>query len=140
MKNSITVKNLSELPAAAQNFTDIARSYRILALDAPMGAGKTTFTSALCKALGVEGDVVNSPTFSIVNEYVTKDGESIYHFDFYRLRSKAEVLDIGYYDYIDSGCICIMEWPEIIGDLLPEEALTIHIRVQDDQSRLIEWE
>jgi len=140
MKNSVTVKNLSELPAAAERFADIARSRRILALDAPMGAGKTTFTSALCKALGVEGDVVNSPTFSIVNEYVTKDGESIFHFDFYRLKNKAEVLDIGYYDYIDSGCICIMEWPEIIGDLLPEDALTLHISVQNDQSRIIEWE
>lgn len=139
MKNSITIKSLEELPAAAERIAALCSEYRILALNAPMGAGKTTFTSALCKVLGVEGDVVNSPSFSIVNEYVTKNGDTIYHFDFYRLKNISEVLDIGYYDYIDSGCLCILEWPEVIGGLLPEDALEISIRVQDDGSRVIEW-
>ena len=105
-----------------------------------MGAGKTTFTTALCKELGGESDAVSSPTFSIVNEYRTKSGESVFHFDFYRINRIAEALDIGFYDYIDSGCLCLMEWPENIEEILPEETLRVSIGVNPDGSRILSWE
>lgn len=105
-----------------------------------MGAGKTTFTSALCHCLGVRDDAVSSPTFAIVNEYRTGSGEPMFHFDFYRITKPEEALDIGFYDYIDSGCLCIMEWPENVVQLLPEETLRINISVNPDQSRTISWE
>jgi tRNA threonylcarbamoyladenosine biosynthesis protein TsaE len=105
-----------------------------------MGAGKTTFITAVCKALGVREDAVSSPTFAIVNEYRTGAGESLFHFDFYRIGKPEEALDIGLYDYLDSGCYCIIEWPENIGGLLPEEALKVGIRVNPDESRTVFWE
>ena len=105
-----------------------------------MGAGKTTFTTAVCRALGVADDAVSSPTFSIVNEYRTSDGESLFHFDFYRIAKIAEALDIGFYDYIDSGCLCLMEWPENIEEIIPEETLRVHISVNPDESRSLSWD
>ena len=104
-----------------------------------MGAGKTTFTTALCKVLGVT-DPVGSPTFAIVNEYMTADGDPMYHFDFYRINKLSEAIEIGLYDYLDSGCLCIMEWPENIEELLPEDTLRVHIVVNQDQSRTLTWE
>ena len=101
---------------------------------------KTTFITALCHVLGVRDDAVASPTFAIVNEYLSGSGESIYHFDFYRITKDAEALDIGLYDYLDSGCLCLMEWPENIEDLLPEETLKVGISVLDDGTRAVTWE
>ena len=105
-----------------------------------MGAGKTTFTTALCHRLGVKEDAVSSPTFSIVNEYKTSDGDSVFHFDFYRITRTEEAFDIGFYDYIDSGCLCLIEWPENIESILPEETLKVSIAVRPDESRVITWE
>ena len=105
-----------------------------------MGSGKTTFTKALCDSLGVDADAVSSPTFSIVNEYLTSSGDPVYHFDFYRITKNEEALDIGLYDYLDSGCLCLLEWPENIEDLLPEETLVVRIRVEEDGSRSLIWE
>ena len=105
-----------------------------------MGAGKTTFTSAICGVLGVNEDAVSSPTFSIVNEYRTAAGESLFHFDFYRINNVSEALDIGFYDYVDSGCLCLIEWPENIEELLPEETLRVSISVNPDESRTLSWE
>ena len=105
-----------------------------------MGAGKTTFITAICRSLGVRDDAVSSPTFAIVNEYRGSDGQSIFHFDFYRLDKPAEALDIGLFDYLDSGCLCLMEWPENIEEILPEETLRVHIKVLPDESRVISWE
>ena len=105
-----------------------------------MGAGKTTFTTAVCKVLGVQEDAVSSPTFAIVNEYRTADGSPLFHFDFYRIERLEEALDIGLYDYLDSGCLCLMEWPENIEDLLPEETLKVTIQVAPDGSRTLSWE
>lgn len=105
-----------------------------------MGAGKTTFTTALCHRLGVSEDSVSSPTFSIVNEYRTSGGDSIYHFDFYRITRVEEAFDIGLYDYLDSGSLCLIEWPENIEQILPEETLKVTITVLPDESRVISWE
>ena len=90
--------------------------------------------------LGVREDAVSSPTFAIVNEYRTASGEMMYHFDFYRITKTAEALDIGFYDYVDSGCLCIMEWPENVEEILPEETLRVHIVVNPDNSRTVSWE
>ena len=140
MKHEITIANLQDIGRAAEEFLSQVGDNRILAFYAPMGAGKTTFTSAICHCLGVRDDVVSSPSFAIVNEYRTGSGEPMYHFDFYRITKPEEALDIGYYDYIDSGFLCIMEWPENIEPLLPEETLRINIRVNPDQSRTVSWE
>lgn len=140
MEHSIIIRDLQDIGRAAEEFLSQIGDNRILAFYAPMGAGKTTFTSALCHCLGVKEDAVSSPTFAIVNEYRTGSGEPMYHFDFYRIENNREALDIGFYDYIDSGCLCIMEWPENIEDLLPEETLRIHISVNPDESRTISWE
>ncbi len=140
MKHEITIENLRDIGRAAEEFLLQVGDHRIIAFYAPMGAGKTTFTSALCHCLGVRDDAVSSPTFAIVNEYRTGSGEPMFHFDFYRITKPEEALDIGFYDYIDSGCLCIMEWPENIEDILPEETLRVHIRVNPDESRTIYWE
>lgn len=138
-RTEIQINDLSDLDRAAEDFIEKTRSHRLIAFYAPMGAGKTTFTTAVCSRLGVT-DTVCSPTFTIVNEYVTKDGQTIYHFDFYRITRLAEAVDIGLDDYLYSGNLCLMEWPENIEELLPEETLKVHIRVNRDQSRTIWWE
>ena len=140
MQHRIVIHNLSEIDQAAAQFLEELGPGRIIAFYAPMGAGKTTFTTAICRVLGVKGDAVSSPTFAIVNEYRTGSGEPMFHFDFYRITKPEEALDIGFYDYIDSGCLCIMEWPENVEQLLPDETLRINISVNPDQSRTISWE
>ena len=140
MKHELIIANLAQIDEAARTFLREIGAHRIVAFYAPMGAGKTTFTNALCRALGVRDDAVSSPTFAIVNEYRTRDGSPVYHFDFYRIEKAAEALDIGFYDYIDSGCLCLMEWPENIETLLPEETLCVRISVAPDQSRVLSWE
>ena len=101
-----------------------------------MGAGKTTFIKAICRVIGVV-DVVQSPTFSIINEYKTPGGESVYHFDFYRIKKTEEAFDIGYEDYIYSGSYCFIEWPELIAELLPPE--TIRVTLSAGPERIIEF-
>lgn len=140
MKHEIIINSLQDLDRAAGEFLEEIGDNRIIALYAPMGAGKTTFTTALCKRLGVVEDAVSSPTFAIVNEYRTASGEPMYHFDFYRIAKLQEAVDIGFFDYIDSGDLCIMEWPENIEDILPEETLRVSIKVLPDESRVISWE
>ena len=140
MKHRLRIASLSQIDEAAQTFLQEIGDRRIVAFHAPMGAGKTTFSSALCRVLGVAEDAVSSPTFALVNEYRTRTGEPIYHFDFYRIESVAEALDIGVYEYIDSGCLCLMEWPENIEAILPEETLHVYISVLPDGARLLEWE
>ena len=140
MKHEIVIKGLEDLDRAAGRFLKETEEHSLIAFYAPMGAGKTTFTTAVCKALGVQEDAVSSPTFAIVNEYRGGQGQPIFHFDFYRIDKPAEALDIGLYDYLDSGELCLMEWPENIEGLLPEETLKVHISVQADGSRLLSWE
>ena len=140
MKHEIIIAALRDIGRAAEEFLSQVGDHRIIAFYAPMGAGKTTITSALCHCLGVRDDAVSSPTFAIVNEYRTGSGEPMFHFDFYRITKPEEALDIGFYDYIDSGCLCIMEWPENVEQLLPDETLRINISVNPDQSRTVSWE
>ena len=140
MRHEIIIKDLADIDRAAEEFLREIGDNRLIAFFAPMGAGKTTFTSAICRRLGVREDAVSSPTFAIVNEYRTASGEMMYHFDFYRITKTSEALDIGFYDYVDSGCLCIMEWPENVEEILPEETLRVYIRVNQDNSRTVYWE
>ena len=139
-QREIHIAGLADLDRAAGEFLDAIGEARLVAFYAPMGAGKTTFTTALCKELGVREDAVSSPTFAIVNEYRTAAGEPLFHFDFYRIEHLEEALDIGLYDYLDSGCLCLIEWPENIEPLLPEETLRVRIAVGADGSRTLSWE
>lgn len=139
MQHMIKILGLESIDAAASEFLSEIGDRKLIAFHAPMGAGKTTFTTALCRVLGVNSDSVSSPTFAIVNEYRGGRGEPIFHFDFYRIETIAEALDIGFYDYIDSGALCLMEWPERIEDILPEETMRVRIDVQDDGSRVLTW-
>lgn len=139
MQHEIIIKSLADLRPAAAEFLSAIEGHNLIAFYAPMGAGKTTFTKAICQELGVESKDISSPTFAIVNEYLTASDDTIYHFDFYRITKNEEALDIGLYDYLDSGCMCLMEWPENIEDLLPEETLKVHIRILDDGSRVLSW-
>lgn len=129
------VKSESELPEAAHQLIAENRKFRIFALYGEMGAGKTTFIKALCHELGVR-DVVQSPTFSIINEYKTLQGASVFHFDFYRIKKLEEAYDIGYEDYIYSGSYCFIEWPELIEPLLPPD--TLRVFISGDDERVIE--
>lgn len=133
------INGTDDLERAAKEFLNEIGDNRLIAFFAPMGSGKTTFTTAVCKVLGVT-DPVGSPTFAIVNEYMTASGDSMFHFDFYRINKLSEAMDIGLYDYLDSGCLCMMEWPENIEELLPEETLRITINVNPDQTRTLSWE
>lgn len=126
--------SLDELPVVAQSFLKVLGDDRIFAFEGGMGAGKTTFIAEVCRQLGADDDS-GSPTFSIVNEYVASDGKPVYHFDFYRLESPQEALDLGAEDYFYSGNLCLIEWPDRIGDLLPEEAVTVKIEETEDGRR-----
>ena len=131
MQLKLVCNNLHSLDSAASQILSTFSEHRVFALFGKMGAGKTTFIKALCRRLHVK-DIVNSPTFAIVNEYINTEGESIYHFDFYRLKKESEAIDIGYEEYIYSGCYCFMEWPEMIENLLPERYITIRLEADDD--------
>jgi len=135
---TLTVLHTDQLPKAALDFlaaTHLADG--IFAFYGDMGAGKTTFIKAVCEAMGIE-DVINSPTFSIINEYTKPNGDPVYHFDFYRLKQEQEAFDIGCDDYFSSGHTCFIEWPEKIGHLLPETSTRVEITVLPDGSRSIE--
>lgn len=137
--NELTIKGTGDLGRAAGEFLRMKGEKTIIAFYGSMGAGKTTFITALCNHLGVQ-DIVTSPTFTIVNEYKDSADNYIYHFDFYRINRLAEAMDIGLYEYFDSDCLCLIEWPEMIEELLPEETLRVHITVNDDLSRTLSWE
>lgn len=132
----IILESIDKIDDAAKKFIDAMGDNTIFAFYGKMGAGKTTFIKAVCENLGVK-DVINSPTFAIVNEYLAGNGEPIYHFDFYRIKKEQEVLDIGYEDYIYSDCLCFMEWPELIEDLLPEDAVKVTITELEDGRRIV---
>ena len=136
----IKINSLDQIREAAKTFIGAMGDNTVFAFYGKMGAGKTTFIKALCEELGVT-DVINSPTFAIVNEYRSEDaGDLIYHFDFYRIKKLEEVYDMGYEDYFYSGALCFIEWPELIEDLLPGNAVSVNIEEQEDGSRVISFE
>ena len=138
MIKEIKIKSLAEIDAAAKEMVELMGDYTIFAFYGEMGAGKTTFINALSHELGVEEDVTNSPSFSIINEYRSDTtAELIYHFDLYRLESIDEAFDIGVEDYFDSGALCLLEWPERIEDLLPDDTVKIKITVAEDDTRTL---
>lgn len=134
----IKVKSIDGIVEAAKAFVDAMGEKRVFAFYGKMGVGKTTFIKAVCEEMGVE-DVINSPTFAIVNEYVDGRGEPVYHFDFYRIKKEQEVLDIGYEDYVYSGNVCFMEWPELIEGLLPADVVKVNIEEDEDGGRTIRF-
>ena len=132
----IKINSIDEIGAAAKEFVAAMGDRTVFAFYGKMGAGKTTFIKAVCEELGVE-DVINSPTFAIVNEYVDGNGSPVYHFDFYRIKNMQEVMDMGYEDYVYSGNVCFMEWPELIENLLPDDAVKVVIEEETDGSRTV---
>ncbi len=127
---------MPELSEVAQKLLFKFYDIKVWCFNAEMGAGKTTLIKEIGKHLGIE-DEVNSPTFSIINEYEKSNGELVYHFDFYRLRKIDEVIDLGIEDYFFSGNLCLLEWPDLVYRLLPEQYLEIKINLVDAKSRSI---
>ena len=123
---TIKIKGLEDYPVAAREFIGQMQGARIFAFYGKMGSGKTTLIKSICEELGVE-DSINSPTFAIVNEYEDREHRTIFHFDFYRIKSLEEVYNMGYEEYVYSDAICFMEWPELIEELLPEETTKVYI-------------
>lgn len=132
----IQINNIQSIQEAARTFIKNWPHSQVVAFYGKMGVGKTTFIKALCEEMGVD-DVVTSPTFALVNEYTNGHGEPIYHFDFYRIKKLEEVYDMGYEDYFYSGNLCLIEWPELIEDLLPDDATRITIVENADGSRTL---
>jgi tRNA threonylcarbamoyladenosine biosynthesis protein TsaE len=130
------LKDISDIDTAAKIFVEKFGNKKIFAFYGEMGAGKTTFIKAVCKSMGVTG-TITSPTFSLVNEYKTDNGMTIYHFDFYRIENIEEVYDFGYEDYFYSDKMCFIEWPELVETLLPEDVVEVKISVDDNEQRLI---
>ena len=136
----IKINSIETIREAAKQFIAAMEDNTVFAFYGKMGAGKTTFIKAVCEELGVT-DVINSPTFAIVNEYRSDEtGELIYHFDFYRIQKIDEVYDMGYEDYFYSGALCFIEWPELIEDVLPGDAVKVCIEEQADGTRSIQME
>lgn len=132
----IIIKDKRHLHSASKELLNKAGDSKLLAFYGAMGSGKTTIIKAICEVLGAV-DIATSPTFTLVNEYKTITGESLYHFDFYRIRKTEEVFDFGIEEYFDSGFYCFMEWPELVEDILPPGTVKINITVTDDYQRIL---
>lgn len=132
----IRINSLDTIHEAAKEFIKGMGDGKVFAFYGKMGAGKTTFIKALCEVLGVK-DVITSPTFAIINEYTDGNDNPIYHFDFYRIKKLEEVYDMGYEDYFYSGNLCLLEWPELVEDVLPENVIKVTIEEQSDGCRLL---
>ena len=143
MSKIINIRSLEEIGTAAQEFVQYISSSdlqsNIFAFFGQMGAGKTTFIKAICKELGVADDV-NSPTFTIVNEYRAAKGFPIYHFDFYRINKITEAYDIGIDEYFSGDGLCLIEWPEKINEILPDDCFQVFVYVDEEGNRTIEIE
>ena len=143
MAATIQIKSLAKIDKAAQEFIEYASSSplqsNIFAFFGQMGAGKTTFIKAICKALGVEDDV-NSPTFTIVNEYRSAKGFPVYHFDFYRINNITEAYDIGTDEYFGGDGICLIEWPEKIREIIPDDCFKVYVYADTEGNRTVEIE
>lgn len=133
---TITINGIEDYPQAAREFVKLLDRGRIFAFYGKMGSGKTTFIKSICEELGVE-DSINSPTFAIVNEYEDRNRNTIYHFDFYRIKSIEEVYNMGYEEYFYGDAICFMEWPELIEELLPEETVKVFVEETEGGARSV---
>ncbi len=133
---TITINGIEDYPQAAREFVELLGKGRIFAFYGKMGSGKTTFIKSICEELGVE-DSINSPTFAIVNEYEDRNQNTIYHFDFYRIKSIEEVYNMGYEEYLYGDAICFMEWPELIEELLPEETVKVFVEETEGGARSV---
>ena len=156
----IKIQDIDHIREAAREFVENIGEARVFAFYGKMGAGKTTFVKAICEELGVD-DVITSPTFAIINEYTisswplaistkptansqqltanSQKPKAIYHFDFYRIKKLEEVYDMGYEDYFYSGALCFIEWPELIEEILPDDAVRVSINEQEDGSRVVSF-
>lgn len=134
---TIKIESLQDIERAARQFVEAMGDRKVFAFYGPMGVGKTTFIKAICKELQVD-DVITSPTFAIVNEYQTRQGLPVFHFDFYRIRKIEEVFDMGYEDYLYSGALCLIEWPELAEDILPADTVAVRLSQQPEGTRLVE--
>ena len=133
----IRIDSIDGIGGAARAFVAAMGDRKVFAFYGKMGAGKTTFIKAVCEEMGV-ADVITSPTFAIVNEYACEgSGQTIFHFDFYRIKMIEEVYDMGYEDYFYGGAVCFIEWPELVEELLPEDAVRVSIEERPDGSRLL---
>lgn len=128
--------SLNEIPNIAKEIITSA-NHKVLLFYGEMGSGKTTLIKEIVKQLGVD-EVANSPTFSLVNEYLSRKGESLYHFDFYRIEQEEEAFDIGIEEYLYSNSWCFIEWPEKVENLLPLDAVAIHLTINMDDTRNIQ--
>jgi tRNA threonylcarbamoyladenosine biosynthesis protein TsaE len=132
----IIISDKKHIKKSAAEFLRLTSGKKIFAFSGSMGAGKTTIIKAICEALGAK-NIVTSPTFTIVNEYITISGESIYHIDFYRIRKTEEVFDFGIEEYFNSESYCFMEWPELVEEILPPGTVNVSISVDDKGQRLL---
>jgi len=136
---TLEIPSLDQIHQTARQFIQAMDGKTIFAFYGSMGAGKTSFIKAICEELGVT-DIITSPTFAIVNEYALPDGDSVYHFDFYRINKTEEAFDLGYEEYFYSGRYCFIEWPEKIESLLPEDCTMVRIEEMEDGKRVISIE
>ena len=134
--NTFLVSNPSELKLPAQFLVSLLKSCPVACFNGEMGAGKTTFIKVICEELGVK-DATSSPTFSIVNEYMDGVGQSLFHFDFYRIKGISEAQDVGAEEYLYSGDTCLIEWSQMIKPLIPDEHLEINIKLVEGNKREI---
>ncbi|HZY24210.1 MAG TPA: tRNA (adenosine(37)-N6)-threonylcarbamoyltransferase complex ATPase subunit type 1 TsaE [Bacteroidales bacterium] len=132
----ILIKDKRHLPAAARELLNHTADKKIFAFYGSMGAGKTTLIKAICKNLGAI-DIVSSPTFTLVNEYKTSGGESLFHIDFYRIKKQEEVYDFGLEEYLTGDSYCFMEWPELVEELLPPETVRVRITIDNNEQRVL---
>ncbi|MBI1266369.1 MAG: tRNA (adenosine(37)-N6)-threonylcarbamoyltransferase complex ATPase subunit type 1 TsaE [Cryomorphaceae bacterium] len=132
----IVAETLADVDVCAETLKKLLPESGVVLFFGEMGSGKTTLIKSFCRAIGVE-DEVSSPTFSLVNEYQTSSGKRVFHFDLYRLESPEEALDIGIEEYFDGGGLCLVEWPERLGFLMPENGINIHIKVVNNQREIV---
>ena len=135
-QKTIHLHSLADLPLAAGEVLDFAKGENILLFQGEMAAGKTTLIKEICRQAGVR-EPVSSPTYALVNEYASELGSTIYHFDFYRINTEEEALDIGLTEYLDSGCLCLIEWPAHIAGLLPDKFVEVIIDKGIGEARAI---
>jgi tRNA threonylcarbamoyladenosine biosynthesis protein TsaE len=136
MDQIFTIPSEEDIEKVAHDFLPLLKKHKVVAFYGNMGVGKTTFIKSLCRVMGVSGHIT-SPSFALVNEYEGKEGETIFHFDFYRLKNVSEVFDMGYEDYFFSDNYCLIEWPGKVAEVLPDNRLDVLMMENEDGSRTI---